>query len=99
MVLDERNGREQVRAQEALTARPGQSLPVYQLASLHSETLDKVSVSTTFGQSRLVSVSTPFKFLGLEESRSRHLSKFPVSKSLGLDIFCFLSLADSLSLY
>ena len=63
-----------------------------------SETLEKVSVSTTFAQSRPVSVSTPFEFLGLEESRSRQLSKYPVSKSLGLDIFCFLSLADSLSI-
>ena len=63
-----------------------------------SETLKKVSVSTTFTQSRPVSVSTPFEFLGLEESRSRQLSKYPVSKSLGLDIFCFLSLADSLSI-
>ena len=36
-----------------------------------SETLDKVSVSTTFPQSRPVSVSTPCPFSGLEESRSR----------------------------
>ena len=64
----------------------------------NSETLEKVSVSTTFAQSWPVSVSTPFEFLGLEESRSRQLSKYPVSKSLGLDIFCFLSLADSLSI-
>jgi hypothetical protein len=64
-----------------------------------SETLDKVSVSKTFAQSRLVSVSTSSKFLGLEESRSGHISKFMVSKSLGLDIFCFLSLTDSISMY
>ena len=69
------------------------------LKDVESETLDKVSVSTTFTQSRLVSVSTSSKFLGLEESRSRHISKFMVSKSLGLDIFCFLSLADSISMY
>ena len=60
------------------------------------ETLDKVWVSKTFAQSRLVSVSTPSKLLSLEKSWSRHLSKFPVSKSLGLNIFCFLSLADSI---
>ena len=53
-----------------------------------SEILEKVSVSTTFAQSRPVSVSTPFKFHGLKESRSRQLSKYPVSKSLGLDNFC-----------
>ena len=46
--------------------------------SVISETLDKVSVSTIFPQSRSVSVSTTFKFPGLEESQSRHLCKFPV---------------------
>jgi hypothetical protein len=35
-----------------------------------SETLDKVSVSTTFAQSRQVLFLTPFKLLGLEESWS-----------------------------
>ncbi len=38
-----------------------------------SETLEKVSVSTTFAQSRLVSVSTSLKIIGLNESRSRQL--------------------------
>ena len=66
-----------------------------------SETLEKVSVSTSFPQSRWVSVSTSTKtpslgwvsvstsskFHGLDESRSRHLSNLPVSMSLGLDTF------------
>ena len=41
--------------------------------AVNSETLEKVSVSTTFGQSRWVSVSTTSKFLSLDESRSRQL--------------------------
>ena len=41
--------------------------------SVISDTLDKASVSTTFTHSRLVSVSTSSKFLGLKESRSQHL--------------------------
>ena len=77
---------------------------MFALSTVHcppviSETLKKVSVSTAFAQSRVVSVSTSFKFLGLKEYQSRHLSKLPVSKSLGLDNFCFLSLADSLSIF
>ena len=64
-----------------------------------SETLEKVSVSTTFAQSRLVSVSTSFKILGLKESRSLQPSKLLVSRSLGLDIFCFLSVAVSESIW
>ena len=51
-----------------------------------SESLDGVSVSTSFAQSRLVSVSTSIKFPGLDESRSRHLWNSSVSMSLGLDI-------------
>ena len=54
---------------------------------------------TTFAQSRLLSVSTSSKFIGLEESRSRHLSIFQVLKSLGLGILCILRLADSLSIH
>ena len=68
--------------------------------SVNSETLDKVSVSTTFCRSRLVSVSistksegsrwvsvsTTTKFQSLDESRSRHPQNFKVSMSLGLDI-------------
>ena len=50
-----------------------------------SETLEKVSVSTTFAQSRLVSVSTTTYLLSLEESRYRQLWIFWVSKSLSLD--------------
>ena len=50
-----------------------------------SETLDEVSVSTTFVQSRLVSVSTTTEFPSLDESRSRQPQNFPVSMSLGLD--------------
>ena len=38
-----------------------------------SETLEKVSVSTTFAQSRPVSVSTTLKISSLEKSWSRHL--------------------------
>ena len=57
--------------------------------SVVSETLDKVSVLTTFAQSRLVSVLTSSKLLGLEEFWSRHLSKYLVSESLGLNLsFC-----------
>ena len=41
-----------------------------------SETLKKVSVSTTFAQSRLVSVSTTPKLLSLEESQYRQLKIF-----------------------
>ena len=55
-----------------------------------------VSVSTTFARSWGVSVLTPFKFLGLEESRSRHI--YLVLKSLGVDNFCYLSLTYSLSI-
>ena len=81
--------------------RPKRPLMVSSVMSVQSgigETLEKVSVSTTFAQSWTVSVSTPFEFLGLEESWYCQLSKDSVSKSLGLDIFCFLSLADSLSI-
>ena len=49
-------------------ARPPEGIKV---AAEYSETLEKVSVSTTFAQSQLVSVSTT--------------PKFQVSKSLGLD--------------
>ena len=35
--------------------------------SVITKTLDKVWVSSTFAQSRLVSVSTSFKFIGLQE--------------------------------
>ena len=52
-----------------------------------SETLDRVSVSTSFVQSRSVSVSITVIFLSLDKSRSRHLWNFPVSMSLGLDIY------------
>ena len=38
-----------------------------------SETLDRVSVSTSFAQSRSVSVSITVIFLSLDKSRSRHL--------------------------
>ena len=63
-----------------------------------SETLIKVSVSTTLAQSWLVSVSTSLKILGLDKSRSRqlllslgwsrsrHPPNFLVLKSLRLDI-------------
>ena len=40
---------------------------------VNSKTLEKVSVSTTFAQSRWVSVSTTSIFLSLYESRSRKL--------------------------
>ena len=50
-----------------------------------SEILEKVSVSTTFDQSRPVSVSTTIKLYGLEESQSRQLLIWMVSKSLGID--------------
>ena len=63
-----------------------------------SETLEKVSVSTNFAQSRLVSVSTFLKIIGFDEPWSRQLSKLLVSISLGLDNLCFLCLADSLSI-
>ena len=53
----------------------------------NSETLVKVSVSTTFVQSRSVSVSTTPKFSSLDESRSRQLENFQVSTGLGLDNF------------
>ena len=51
-----------------------------------SESLDGVSVSTSFAQSRLVSVSTSIDFPSLDESRSRHPRNLSVSMSLGLDI-------------
>ena len=51
-----------------------------------SESLDGVSVSTSFAQSRLVSVSTSIDFPSLDEYRSRHPRNFSVSMSLGLDI-------------
>ena len=51
-----------------------------------NESLDGVSVSTSFVQSRLVSVSTSSKFPSLNEFRSRHPPNFQVSMSLGLDI-------------
>ena len=50
-----------------------------------SETLRRVAFSTTFVQSRPVSVSTTFNFLSFEESQSRKPLYFIVSKSLGLD--------------
>ena len=50
-----------------------------------SETLEKVSVSTTFAQSWLVSVSTTTYLLSLEESQSRQLRVYGVSESLSLD--------------
>ena len=56
-----------------------------------SKTLEKVLVLTTFAQSQLVLVLTSFKFLGLEESRSRHISKLLVLIGLGLDNFCLVS--------
>ena len=49
------------------------------------KSLVKVSVSTTFVQSRWVSVSTTTKLASLDESRSRQLRNFLVSMSLGLD--------------
>ena len=55
--------------------------------SVNSETLEKVSVSTTFAQSRWASVSTTSIFLSLDESRSRQLKKIRVSMGLGLDNF------------
>ena len=51
-----------------------------------SKSLDGVSVSTSFAQSRVVSVSTSIKFPSLDESRSQHPRNFSVSMSLGLDI-------------
>ena len=51
-----------------------------------SESLDGVSVSTSFAQSRLVSVSTCIKFPSLDKSRSRHPRNFSVTMSLSLDI-------------
>ena len=69
---------------------------MYDIAVI-SETLGKVSVSTTFAHSWLVSVSTSSKLFGQEDSQP--LSKFHISKSLSLEIFCFLSLADTLSTY
>merc|ERR1711873_391108 len=62
-----------------------------------SETLDEVSVSTTFVQSRLVSVSTTKEIPSLDESRSRQPQNFPVSMSLGLDTTEFPSLDESQS--
>ena len=62
-----------------------------------SETLDEVSVSTTFVQSRLVSVSTTTEIPSLDESRSRQPQNFPVSMSLGLDTTEFPSLDESRS--
>ena len=50
-----------------------------------SETLKKVSVSTTFDESQPVSVSTTIKFYDLEESQSQQLLIGMVSKSLGID--------------
>ena len=54
---------------------------------------------TTFVQSPPVSVLTSSKFIGLEESLSRRLSKCQVSKSIGVAILGFLSVADLLSIY
>ena len=51
-----------------------------------SESLDGVSVSTSFTQSRPVSVLTSIKFSSLDESRSRHPRNFSLSMSLSLDI-------------
>ena len=51
-----------------------------------SESLDGVSVSTSFAQSRVVSVSTSIKFPGLDESQSQHPRNFSVSMSRGLNI-------------
>merc|ERR1711893_114616 len=62
-----------------------------------SETLDEVSVSTTFVQSRLVSVSTTTEIPSLDESRSRQPRNFPVSMSLDLDTTEFPSLDESRS--
>ena len=76
-------------------------MQVWKYETESSETLEKVSVSTPFAQSRWVSVSTSTKtpslrwvsvltsskFHGLDESRSRHLSNLPVSMSLGLNTF------------
>ena len=56
------------------------------LQSEINESLDGVSVSTSFGQSQLVSVSTSSKFPSLDESQSWYPVNFPVSMSLGLDI-------------
>ena len=50
-----------------------------------NETLDEVSVSTTFVQSRLVSVSTMTEIPSLAESRSPKPQNFPVLMSLSLD--------------
>ena len=61
-----------------------------------NETLNKVSVSTSFAQSRLVSVSTTMIFLSLNKSRSRHLCIFPVSMSLSLDIYKIFQFAHQM---
>ena len=52
---------------------------IAKLSSEISESLDGVSVSTSFAQSRLASVSTSFKFPSLDEFQSRHPRNFPVS--------------------
>ena len=49
------------------------SLQVETYVAEISETLDKASVSSSFAQSRSVSVSTTIKFLSLDKSRSGHL--------------------------
>ena len=51
-----------------------------------SDSLDGVSLSTSFAQSKLVSVSTSIKLPSLNESRSHHPKNFSVSMSLSLDI-------------
>ena len=51
-----------------------------------SKSLDGVSVSTSFAQSRVVSVSTSIKFPSFNRSQSRHPRNVPVSMSLGLNI-------------
>ena len=55
------------------------SLEIPEPSSEISETLDEVSVSTTFVQSRLVSVSTTTEIPSLDESRSRQPQNLIVS--------------------
>ena len=68
------------------------------LDSVIGETLKKVSVSTTFAQSRLVLVSTSYIFLVLEESRPDTFPNFRSRKVSVSTSFVFFSLADSLSI-
>ena len=69
-----------------------------------SETLEKVSVSTTFDQSRLVSISTTSNFHSLKKSRSRQFwnlksqTNFPGLVLYSLDNF-HLGLGLRLEIY